>query len=230
MPIWYDDPEWDRPANWEDSAGNAGGGQDAPPPPVAPKQPGLTIGGAAGSEPSGGVSGDGGGGGDWGSYGGPMFPSFNLPSVPKFTAPKFAYQPFVAPDPKDLVNDPSYKFRLGQGEQALQNSAAGRGILRTGGTLKDILGYGQNFASQEYSNAWNRALQGYQTNYGVASDVFSKNYQGAKDEYAPLLAQYQNQVAAEMDKGKLGFQRAWDAYAFPLQLQNAFDISLNSGG
>lgn len=56
----------------------------------------------------------------------------------------------------DFQADPSYQFRLDQGEGALQASAAARGGLLNGGTLKAISDYGQNAASQEYASAYNR--------------------------------------------------------------------------
>lgn len=55
--------------------------------------------------------------------------------------------------------DPSYTFRLNEGMKALQNSAAARGGLLSGNAMKGISNYGQESASQEYSNAFNR----YQT-------------------------------------------------------------------
>lgn len=58
--------------------------------------------------------------------------------------------------------DPGYSFRLSEGLKALQNSAAARGGLLSGNTMKGIQGYGQEQASQEYSNAFNR----YQTERG----------------------------------------------------------------
>jgi hypothetical protein len=58
--------------------------------------------------------------------------------------------------------DPGYAFRLQQGSQALQNSAgAGSGAL-SGAALKDLIGYNQDSASQEYNNSFNR----YQTQQG----------------------------------------------------------------
>jgi hypothetical protein len=55
--------------------------------------------------------------------------------------------------------DPGYQFRLDQGMKALQNSAAARGGLLSGNTMKGITDYSQGAASQEYQNAFNR----YQT-------------------------------------------------------------------
>ena len=52
--------------------------------------------------------------------------------------------------------DPSYNFRLGEGLKALDRQAAARGGLISGGALKAAQRYGQDFASQEFGNAYNR--------------------------------------------------------------------------
>lgn len=55
--------------------------------------------------------------------------------------------------------DPGYAFRLGEGQKALERSAAARGGLLSGGTGKALQRFGQEMGSQEYNNAFNR----YQT-------------------------------------------------------------------
>lgn len=62
----------------------------------------------------------------------------------------------------DYQADPGYAFRLSEGMKGLERSAAARGGLLSGATLKGIQNYGQSLASQEYQNAFNR----YQTNQG----------------------------------------------------------------
>ncbi|ARG16365.1 DNA transfer protein p32 [Acinetobacter nosocomialis] len=57
---------------------------------------------------------------------------------------------------QDIYNDPSYKFRLNQGLDAVQSGAAAQGGLLSGATQKALNDYAQNFASQEYQNAYNR--------------------------------------------------------------------------
>ncbi|MDN5621777.1 MAG: DNA transfer protein p32 [Acinetobacter sp.] len=57
---------------------------------------------------------------------------------------------------QDIYSDPSYQFRLQQGQDAIQSSAAAQGGLLSGATLKALQNYGQESASQEYSNAYNR--------------------------------------------------------------------------
>jgi hypothetical protein len=54
--------------------------------------------------------------------------------------------------------DPGYQFRMSEGMKALERSAASRGILQSGQTLKDITRFGQDAASQEYQNAFQRYL------------------------------------------------------------------------
>lgn len=56
----------------------------------------------------------------------------------------------------DFQEDPGYQFRMQEGQKALERSAAARGGLQSGGTLKAISRYGQDFASNEYQNAYNR--------------------------------------------------------------------------
>lgn len=58
--------------------------------------------------------------------------------------------------PSDLTTDPSYQWRLKQGTQNLNASAAARGMLGSGQNLKDITDYGQGAASQEYGAAFDR--------------------------------------------------------------------------
>jgi len=52
--------------------------------------------------------------------------------------------------------DPGYAFRLSEGMKALDRTAASRGGLLSGATLKGAQRYGQDLASQEYQNAFNR--------------------------------------------------------------------------
>ena len=57
---------------------------------------------------------------------------------------------------QDIYYDPSYQFRLQQGQDSIQAGAAAQGGLLSGATQKALLNYGQDAASQEYSNAYNR--------------------------------------------------------------------------
>jgi hypothetical protein len=52
--------------------------------------------------------------------------------------------------------DPGYAFRMSEGMKALERSAAARGGLLSGATLRGTQRFGQDLASQEYQNAFNR--------------------------------------------------------------------------
>jgi hypothetical protein len=52
--------------------------------------------------------------------------------------------------------DPGYQFRMSEGMKALERGAAARGGLLSGRTLRGTQRFGQELASQEYQNAFNR--------------------------------------------------------------------------
>jgi hypothetical protein len=84
--------------------------------------------------------------------------------------------PFTAPTGVDESNDPGYAFRLAQGNQAIQRAAAAGGGAFSGGTLKALSRYGQDYASNEYQNVYNRALTGYNTNVNTGLNAFNTNF------------------------------------------------------
>lgn len=64
--------------------------------------------------------------------------------------------------------DPGYAFRVNEGLKAVDRQAAARGGLISGNALKASQAYGQDMASQEYGNAFNR----YQTIRGNTLQPF----------------------------------------------------------
>jgi hypothetical protein len=74
----------------------------------------------------------------------------------KLTPLAMEYTPFGM---QQFQADPGYGFRMSEGMKALERSAAARGGLLSGGAMKGIQRFGQDLASQEYTNAFNR----YQT-------------------------------------------------------------------
>lgn len=77
----------------------------------------------------------------------------------------FAYGPF------NYQADPGYAFRMKEGLNAMNATAAARGGLISGNALKAGQVYGQEMGSQEYGNAFNRYLQ----NYANAQNTFQLN-------------------------------------------------------
>jgi hypothetical protein len=154
-----------------------------------------------------------------------------------YTAPEeFAYDPFEAPTGESMLLDPSYQFRLSEGQRVLDASAAARGTLRTGGHLKDTVGYGQQFASQEYGNIYDRAaqqygvnrgnaLQNYLTNEGIRSSTYGRNLGLAQSTYDVNEA---NRRGAWQDnygvaKDIYGINAAGRLGAYDINRQNAQD-------
>jgi hypothetical protein len=74
----------------------------------------------------------------------------------------------------DYQADPGYAFRLAEGQKALDRQAAARGGLISGGALKAATRYGQEMGSQEYQNAYNRALTGYNTDVARSDTGYNR--------------------------------------------------------
>ncbi len=67
-------------------------------------------------------------------------------------------------DPTQIANNPNYQFMLQQGLDATQKSAAAKGSLFSGGTLKALTQYSQGLASNAINDAYNQSLTTFQTN------------------------------------------------------------------
>jgi hypothetical protein len=114
--------------------------------------------------------------------------------------------------------DPSYKFRFGEGMKALDRQAAARGGLISGGALKAAQRYGQDVASTEFGNAYNRLAslagigQTATNNMGAATGNFGTNvgnlmtgagaarasgYVGGANALSSGLGQYMNYTQSQ---------------------------------
>lgn len=76
-------------------------------------------------------------------------------------------QTFTAPTAAQAAATPGYQFQLQQGENAMQNSAAGNGSLLSGRTLADLNNFAQGTASTNYQNTFNNAQSQYQSAYNT---------------------------------------------------------------
>jgi hypothetical protein len=88
-------------------------------------------------------------------------------SLPELTAG--FNEKFQAPTDVTEKNDPGYQFRLQEGLKMLDNSAAAKGGLLSGNTLRGEQNYTQDYASNEYGNVYNRAMQEYQNRFNIDS-------------------------------------------------------------
>lgn len=71
----------------------------------------------------------------------------------------------------DFQKDPGYQFRMDEGQKGLERSAAARGGLLSGATLKATDRYTQDYASGEFSNAYNRFNNDRTTRFNRLSAV-----------------------------------------------------------
>jgi hypothetical protein len=95
----------------------------------------------------------------------------------------------------DFQKDPGYDFRMQEGQKALERSAAARGGLQSGGTLKALSRYGQDFASNEYNNAYNRFNADRDRRFNRLSSIAGLG-QTANNQIGAAGQNYANQVGA----------------------------------
>ena len=113
-----------------------------------------------------------------------------------------------------FLNSPQYQFLQKQGQQALDRSAAARGMGYSGAQMKAAQQFGQGLASQQYDNEYNRAAKEYFNKYDQAANQFS-NY------YNRLAALAQGGQQAVQATGNQGAQYAQNAANTLASLSNA---------
>jgi len=86
----------------------------------------------------------------------------------------------------DFQTDPGYNFRLSEGLKALDRQAAARGGMMSGAALKAAGRYGQDVASQEYGNAFNRFQTNRASQAGLFADAYNRDRTRQMDEYGRL--------------------------------------------
>lgn len=120
---------------------------------------------------------------------------------------------------QDIYSDPSYQFRLQQGQDAIQSSAAAQGGLLTGATLKALQNYGQESASQEYSNAYNRFNADQTNRYNRLSNLVGIGQNAAAQvgnagaQTAQAIANNTMAGANSIAAGQVGSANAWSGAA-----------------
>lgn len=89
-------------------------------------------------------------------------------------------------NPGQMANDPSYQWALGQGQQAVERSLAGRHMTSSGGGLEELMQYGQGMASQQYNNRLNQLYQ--MASQGASPSQAAQSYLGATETAQSGLA------------------------------------------
>lgn len=114
-----------------------------------------------------------------------------------------------------LQDDPGYQFRMDQGQKALEASAAARGGLLGGNMGQALAQYGQDYASNEYQNAFNRFQAQQQNRFNRLSNIAGFG-QNANSTVAGAGMNYANQAGEDyigagnaQAAGKIGVANAW---------------------
>lgn len=114
----------------------------------------------------------------------------------------------AAPDASQFRADPGYQFAYDEGQRAIDRSAAARGSLNSGGTLKALARYGQGMADQQYGNWWDRqrAVQGDRYNRlaniaGVGQTATTQTNQAAQNMGAQIGGSLSGIANAAMQAG-----------------------------
>jgi len=145
----------------------------------------------------------------------------------------------------DLVLDPGYNYRLAESEKALQRRQAVGGNLFSGGALKAAGRNAQDMASQEFGNAYNRALTGYNANVARSDTGYNRlaamaglgqtagtQIGAAGQNYATNAGNLMGQAGQATAAGQLGmgntFNNALNTKASGYQNQSNFDRFLAS--
>lgn len=118
--------------------------------------------------------------------------------------------------------DPGYQFRMDEGMRALEGSAAARGGLLSGATMKAIQKYGQGVASQEYGNAYNRYTADQTNQYNRLAGLVNTGM-GATNQTSNAAANFANNASSNI----IGAGNA--AAAGQIGTANALVGGINSG-
>ncbi len=125
----------------------------------------------------------------------------------------------------DFQADPGYQFRLDEGQKALERSAAARGGLMSGATMKALTRYSQGVASDEFQNAYNR-FNNDRTNRFNRLASLAGTGQTANNQLAQAGQNYANQVSA--NNAAMGNAQAASSIASGNAVNNAIGTGMNT--
>lgn len=104
--------------------------------------------------------------------------------LPSLTAP------FTA---ADYQQSPGYSFQMGQGVQAVQNSASAAGGIGGGNTLKALTTFGQGLANSDYQQALTNYMNQQQQTFGMYNTL-AQSGQNAAANLGGIANSVGNQV------------------------------------
>lgn len=142
-----------------------------------------------------------------------------------YTPDKFSYTG------QELYNDPSYQFRLQQGQKALDRQGAAAGRFLSGRQLQASSDYNQGAASQEFQNAYQRALGTFSTNENNRFNAFSTNQGNRFNAYQANFANTVNPLLSLSGAGQVSAQFLGNAGTnYANQVGNNLQGAANASG
>lgn len=135
----------------------------------------------------------------------------------------------------DYQQDPGYQFRLQNGMNGIQSSAAAGGGLLSGATLKALNAYNSDMASQEYNNAYTRFNNDQQNRYARLKDLANMGQNsavqtGTMGQSAVGAAGANLTSGANAAAGTVGSANNWNNYANQLgSMATMYAMNKNSG-
>ncbi len=99
----------------------------------------------------------------------------------------------------EVQTEPGYGFRLGEGMKALERLQASRGNLLSGGAIKGGQRYAQDYASNEYGNAYNRLA-----NLAGLGETATSRAGAAGQNFASAVGGYGMNAANALAAGRVG--------------------------
>lgn len=118
-------------------------------------------------------------------------------------------------DASKMYKDPGYAFRMGEGMKGVENSAAARGGLLSGAALKAIQKYGQDYASNEYGNAYGRFNADQTNKYNRLAGLVNtgmgatNQINDAAGQFATRTASVNSDLGDARSAGIMGSANAW---------------------
>lgn len=125
-------------------------------------------------------------------------------------------------DPETVRQTAAYKFRLKQGEEALQRNLGAKGMLRSGNRLQALTQYGQDMGSQEYdaqakrlsdlvgmySGNWINDKNANTQRYAAESQAWNQRGSTLADIFAKAGQNYNSAQNTKADS-RLGWGNVW---------------------
>ncbi len=106
---------------------------------------------------------------------------YSMPDQEKYQAQDFNF------DPQSIFNDPEYQAQMRAGTNAIDNSAAAKGMLFSGNTANALQQKGQDIFAGRSDELYNRARGEYENNrnfdYGAENRAYDTNTANRAREY-----------------------------------------------